>query len=645
MPRKTIYAYGLEEKKNESLLFSNEEDEEEFLDRVMNDTAWAKGFYSGRNLEFDRMEKWFFGEHYETPIDAETDDIAGYAGSNRETEHLVTLQLPFTSIVRAHTVITNEFPAFEVLGSTSKRANSVEKFLYGVHFVNKERWGSFPMNDAIFNQLLYGWGVVRVTWSRNEYKDPMPGFDGDAPHYQFPIQVESINPREVFPVPGGTQERWRAIIHETRMSVVECNELYGVELQLSDAQREEQIANTRDGLTVNLEPLHPNQEVAVQDYWCWEGGRIIHATVANDQFVIRPSVMKEYDQLPFVIFFCMQTTVKHKGEWFGLSANHALINSVREMEWLATRWERITELYAEPVTVIINANDDPVRATYEPGEQINLVEGESAYYLEFRGTLPDVPNLIRFFQGMAEEDAFTIPREGTSGLDTLALQQAGMIKIFKPVENAEQAYEAVNSRIIGLLQRCSPEKKVNVYGRITGDEDSEQFSVNLSGKDTKGMRQTLVRIRAKFPMEELRNVAAAATLKNSRLMQTPLIQKRFLNIQDTAKSKAELLQEDLEADPTLRMALVADKVRNIAEARSNVMAMVAEEAARLGGVPAQGTMPQDRAAMSQMGGPENNPPLGPQESMEQMEMRAQAEPGIVDNPLAMIEQSGGVPLG
>ena len=295
--REILYAKGVEVGEGEAEIEANEERDDKFLDRIEADLKFGLSFYFERDQEFQRQERWYYRDHYDrsvpktadVPISEQIDNT-----TNIENEHLVTLNIPFSSVQRAHTMMTGEDPIIEVL-SGSSRADKVVKMLHSVYQLNTRRWGSNPVHDAIFNQLLYGWGVLRTTWSRNSYADNDEEFQGDRPMYHFPIEIKSIDPSEVFPIAGGTHEQWKAIVHRTWMKVYEVEEQWGVTLNYNDAER---LDEDLDWTT----PLHPEKEVEVVDYWAWEGDHIIHAVVANKQFVMRPSVMLFYDCLPFTIF-------------------------------------------------------------------------------------------------------------------------------------------------------------------------------------------------------------------------------------------------------------------------------------------------------------------------------------------------------
>jgi len=635
--RDILYAKGVEVGDGEAEIEANQERDNKFLDRMMADLKFGKVFYKERDQEFARQERWYYRDHYDragvksadTPLSEQVD-----TSSNIENEHLVTLNIPFSSVQRAHTMMTGEDPIIEVL-SNSSRADKVVKMLHSVYQLNTRRWGSNPIHDAIFNQLLYGWGVLRTTWSRNTYADDDTQFQGDRPMYHFPIEIKNLDPREVYPIAGGTHEQWKAVVHRTWMKAYEVEEQWGVQLNYNDTDREDEDL---DWTT----PLHPEKEVEVVDYWAWEGDSIIHAVSAHNQFVMRPSVMMFYDCLPFTIFHCAKTTSKQGGN-MGLSVNYALVDSVAEMEWLLNRHMRIADLYADPTMVIRRVNDEPV--DIEPGSgTIEILEGEDVYYLQFRGTLPDLDQLTNFFRIQIDEEGFTLPQAGSSGIDTIAQQQASLIKVYKPVENAQMALEDINAKVVGLSQRYSWDDNIEVMGRMDSEDNVESFAFNVKGKDTKGMRNTKVHLRARFPLEELRNVAAAATLKNSELMPTKVVMRRLLNAQDPDSWRDEILSTRAEDDPMVMQQLIGTQLQTIAQ-RSAIQQMVQEELANAA-APSQLTPDQigGRGQMSQQGTPQSPAPMQPPPDQMQMEgLLAQlgADQGMADNatPLPVPEEN------
>jgi len=620
--RKILYAEGVFAGKGEEEIKKNEERDERILSRVISDFSWAQGAYAERNEEFERQEKWFYRDHYDRPI-AQTSDIdysPRDASSNISDEHLVTLNIPFSSIQRAHTMLTGDAPIIEVLKNRGK-SEEVSKLLHGVIQINSRRWGANPMHDAIFDQLLYGWGVVRTTWNRNSWEDEQK-FDGDRPLYEFPVSVKAIPPKEVYPIPGGVHERWKAVVHASQMHVYEVEEEWGVVLHMTDEDNYEE-----DELFDYTEPLNPDKKVNVLDYWCWEGRQIVHCVIAHNQYVMRPAIMKYYDALPYTIFFCGSTTSKNPKN-YGLSINYGLLDSVAEAEYLTTRMMRIADLYADPTLVVVRVNDSPIK-TDPTDKMIDLIEGESAHYLTHNGSLPEMDKLLGFFRGQIEEEGFATV-SGQSGIDTIAQQQSAMIKIFKPAENAQLAWEDINHKIIGLIQRYSWDEKIEVRGRLEGDESQEAFNFSLKGSDTKGCRETKVILRARFPLEELRNITVAATAKNSELIPTPIIQKRFLGARDVKAWERTILEQRVKNSPESMGMMIQQRMQLINE-QSTVQALINEELEKMKG---ENEVAQ-RQEPGRGGAAENPAPMQeaalPADQLLRQTM-ADAQTGVVDNP-------------
>lgn len=595
--RKILYASGVEGRKDEEAIAKNQDDDERMLNRILRDMSWAATNYKDRDLEFDRCEHWYFRDHYDSQT-LVTGDISANTpkdySSNIEDEYLVTLNIPFSSVQRAHTMMTGENPIIEVLKS-GDRGERVSKLLHGVMQINTHRWGTNPMHAAIFDQLLYGWGCISTTWNRNDWADEDTQFQGDRPLYEFPISVRAIPPKEIYPIPGGSLERWKAVIHRSYMKVFEVEDEWGVELHMNDEDNYEADENFD-----YTEPLDPSQEVEVLDYWCWQGTQIVHAVVAHNQFVMVPAVMKFYDSLPFTIFFC-GTTTSDNPKNYGLSINYALIDTVSNMEWLTNRMMRVADLYADPTLVITRMNDDMIQ-TDPASKVIDLVEGESARYLSHQGSLPELDNLLGFFRSMADEEGFgTIA--GASGIDTIAQQQNAMIKIFKPVENAQSAWEDINRKIIGLLQRFSWDTSIEVAGRLDGEESQQAFNFTMKGSDTKGCRDTKVRLRARFPLEELRNITAAATAKNAELIPVDVIRKRLLGAQDVAEWDRKILEERIKNSPEALGPIIQSRLRLI-EQQSTVQSLVQQELQKA----QQPNQVTERQSVGTQGAPENPAP-------------------------------------
>jgi len=598
---------------------------ERFMQRVLSDVSWAMDFYSERNQEFERQERWYFRDHYDRPRALTTDSSQpGQSSfdSNLEEEHLTTLNFPFSSVQKAHSIITGETPIIEVTRNSVK-GTKVANMLHAVHQINTRRWGNNPMHDAIFNQLLYGWGVVRTTWARRAPVDS-DGAKGDRPLYEFPIEVKSVHPRDVYPVPGGVYERFKAIIHRSEQRVYEVEDEWGITLCQTMGDKPVDWDEKENGVWDIAKPLDPDRVVEVIDYWCWQDNKIFHSVIAHNQFVLTPTWTKFYDTLPYTIFFCAATTAMD-GHKMGLPLNYALVDSVADLEWLTNREMRIIDLYGDPILATVRVGENPI--DIDSNRRLDLIEGENAYYVT-PNNVPQLAHLQNMFRNQINEEGFASV-QGESGIDTIAQQQAAAIKIFKPVENAQSAWEDVNFKVIGLFQRYSWSKSLTFSGRSEGDTSLETISFTMKGSDTKGYRETRVKIRARFPLEELRNIAAAANAKNSGLIPDKVLRTRLLGALDADEWESMIMEQQVKEDPMPRQFVLQDLIATL-QATSNVEAMVQKELEATG-------LPNEERGLPGMEGSPESPMSTPQTGMPMEQSVANTEAaagmGLPDSPV------------
>lgn len=518
------------------------------------DVQWSEAFYSERNREFDKYKRWYYKEHYNISLIDQVNQAIAMSGdeknqqpSNIEDEHLSVINIPTNVIDTAHTMIMNEFPHIEALSSkdsasSNKRQTDVERFLVGTYYINRQVQGQDAIADSLLNALIFGWGCIRCLWDIDREDMLRESKDGFAADYMFPIVVQSISPYMIYPIPGGRFERYRAVIYRAIAPKEQLEEEWGVDLTPEPAEGDE-----------NAE-VYDNEPVEYIDYWCWEGTRIYNAVMANGRFLKEPAEMPEYDSLPYEIFFCREGPDKNSGDKIGLSFMFTLLEAVRELELLSNRELRAIELYADPPLVTIkNPENPPVDVQTGPGSRIELEAGENAFWLNWTGSAPDMARAKDFWGKLIESFSFPDIASGvvggTSGLDTIALQQGGMAKVFTPRQNLEQALERLNTKIIRLFQKRSAKEKLHIRGLRTESDEEHTFSFDIAGKDTKGYEYTKVTIRAKFPQEELRNAAIAQGLVAADLYSARDVMSKFLFVQDPERMVTRRNEEKASSDP------------------------------------------------------------------------------------------------
>ena len=64
--REILYAKGVEVGEGEAEIEANEERDDKFLDRIEADLKFGLSFYFERDQEFQRQERWYYRDHYDS---------------------------------------------------------------------------------------------------------------------------------------------------------------------------------------------------------------------------------------------------------------------------------------------------------------------------------------------------------------------------------------------------------------------------------------------------------------------------------------------------------------------------------------------------------------------------------------------------
>ncbi len=558
----------------ETLLYEHDDYDEfttKFLQQMEADRQWALSYYSGRNDEFERFEGWYFKEHYasaaEEPFDGSPMDEAI---DEADTEHLTILPIPTNMINTVHGVFFDEDPYIQCLSATGRKsaeaANKTERLLHGTYWLNQQVSGENPWDAAGNDFLIDGWGCIYSYWDTERAKAAKkkaadPKKKGRLDFYDYPIVIRRIHPRDIYPIPHGSREKWKAVLWIVNRTVREIQEEWNCVLEprvVCDENGEPKLDPIDQ--TIQYEMLSDESFVEYVDYWVWRRSEdeategewmLYHCITANNQCIKLPTAMPEYEFLPYEIFFCRQTP-SDSGSRMGLSFLYPVIESVQEMEYIANRQSRMLEQYADPMLVVKGRTNPDEDIEKGPGAVLDVGEEGDAHYLTWEGSPPDVSQLMRLWKECAQ-DAFppvmTGLVGGTSGLDTIALQQGGKLQTNKPRRNLELAMQRVNTKIISLLQNFSWDDAVSVMGQRSEGDEATPFAVKVKGSDTRGFENTIVTIRGRFPQEELRNVVVAAQATGAGLMSRRRAGGKYLYIQDPEAEFRASLEESFITNP------------------------------------------------------------------------------------------------
>jgi hypothetical protein len=460
-----------------------------------------------------------------------------------EIQHLSTVTLPTIIIDNAHTLLTTADPIIEVVLSgkegtpRKEKAAKVERALHGTYYINRQNTGTDPISDSILNQLVFGWGCIYTVWDPyrgEELVGPEKGDDDEEyPDYDFPIIVESVHPLTVYAVPGARNGRWKTIMRIYERTIADIEAEWGIDDLIARINKGKPKKDQMEDDAYQL--------VEYRDVWYWaKVGKkdvVHHAVQAGGEFIKAPIAMPKYKSLPYTIFFCRPFS-DDAPEGYGLSLLFPVIEPVEELESLISRMNRAVDAYADPILVVEAGPDQEVeQVDKRPGAVFVVPSGGRVYYVNWQGSPPDASALISLQRSLIQEASFpnvTFGQQGgTSGLDTISLQQGGLVRVEMPKRQAEIAIQTVNSKIISLIQNFLPaDQSLFVKGVRRENNKDHPFSLNLKKEDLNGISYTWVKIQPRFPQAALRNAAIAQGLVQAGMYDEEDALTEFLYVQD-----------------------------------------------------------------------------------------------------------------
>ncbi len=546
------------------------------LKNVQAEIAFGMSKYTRRDFLMRRMWRFYHKKHYD-PQDNVQSFIDGFRDINltsdtdhNEEEWKSTLNVPTNTIDVAKLMLTGEQPVIEALNrktntASRKKATRVEQFLYGMYQVNNLRQGRNIFGDAVFNSLLYGWGVFKLVWdptragtdlevAENALVDTEEVDDEefvDRPNEDYPLVLTAPFPMTIYGVPGGRDEPFKAVF---QVNTVDWEQL----AQILPAQFHKRIPKSFRGPDDELQRYMPGDRVTYTDFWREvfvqdaKTGKfkkqIWHAILVNDRFVKPPTYMREYEFIPYTIFPCVADTDPDNGENWGHSFLYKVLEPIKNLEALLNQHYRTVEVWADPTVIIKTDEESPPIFSKLSGAINYMATDEDASILQWQGSPPDVQRLITFYQEEIQEMAFPGPGLGKfageqAGIATLAQQRAALSKIQEPQKNLEMALDRLHTKAISLLQRWSKDESISVRGSVETDNGPQTFAFDLKGSQTKGMRYTETKVRARFPLDELQNAATAGSVLQQKAFSKKAVMRKFYFIRDPEGMSEEIRDE------------------------------------------------------------------------------------------------------
>ena len=565
-------------------------------------TAWRdmKNRYSERNRAYEANEDLYFMRHWSK----EGPEVPGEERVTLAT-HTNVIDLS-QGILSAQDFRITAFPKQDI-HPLQAAASDVERFCYGIIYVNEERQEDNLRQDVSHNQLLYGAAVVRSIWDMDLAGQEQADETGNPAGWEdLPLVVQSINPKYVYPMPGGKRGPWQYVIYACRRSVSEIESEWGPIM-------------ASPYTTMNLRSKQ-RKEIDYVDYWGWEntdqGSQVVNCVIAGDVLLKPPTVENGYKDLPYTIIPCKKTS-STKGDEQNLSMLYPIKDTVHNLEQTLTKQNRAIKMwaYAPPVYEGPPGNAPQIDTTL--GEVITINPGSKFGFMGWQGNAPDISMQVNIFKQEVQEGSFPAVSYGQgpgsmSGYALTTLSEGGRIRLQMPKRAQELGWQIVFRKCLSLAQHFSPNTPLTVHGDYKG----QPFACSLPGLATKDMR-IVVSISTRMPQDKARDEAMGSQLKAQGVLSDRTLLEQYFQVDDPDKEIERKMYEKVLQHPffqLLRMSQVA--IQNgvppqlVAQTLGPIMAQSMAQTGQPGGtMTAQGDVVNQKGpGMPEPGQPQGGPP-------------------------------------
>lgn len=499
-------------------------------------------YWSARDSEIQEMRKLFFLDHYGAEMTSgniggvdnyrlpargrsQLDASGAYRVTSSEyTDYILALRAMLVAqppIIRAYSDKDSKI--------ADEAAQTAEKLLMGVRYVNHRRSERDFLDTLIDSILVTGWGIIYTYWDTALAKH----YGEEGNWLDFPIVIRCLPPEHCYPRPGGRYGRWQSILYTWERPVAEIEEEWEIDLWPKKTS-----------------PPTLNDKLRFYDFWEWKGKEVWQTVVAGQKVVKGPvNMSKYYSTLPYTIIMGITTSSDEAGQC-GLSALYTLRPNVELQEDLLSRIMTIATHYADPALVANDGDGAPIQMEKTPGSIIHLRTGQSITALPGIGVSDDVFKVLQWNQGAVQRAGLpTITYgQGMTGLSGYAISllgQGGSMKSILPGSNINLGLSLAFDKILELCRRFSPDKPLYVHGQ---DRFGKMFSAPIRGNELKGLYVD-VRLKPKIPQDEVARANRARLLKG--VTSDFYILDNVLELQDPVADRKRQLVELFQRHPVI----------------------------------------------------------------------------------------------
>jgi hypothetical protein len=475
----------------------------------------------------------------------------GKEGVEREGEERVTLATHTNTIDLGQGILTSQdfriqaYPSTETEGAT-KAVAQVEKFLYGCLYVNNERQEEDIRGQVTFNQGLYGRGVIRTFWDWNLGGTPDPN-DPNWKWEDLPIVIQNVNPKYVYPMPGGKHGPWKYLVYACKRKIADIEDEWG---PIQGYQ--------------TIPEKNKQKEVEYVDYWGWEilvdeTGKpkdvIVNAVLAGKEWAKPLTVEQGYMDIPYTVIPCKKTSSEKPEEQY-LGMLYPIRDSVHNLERTLTKQNRAIKMFAYAPPVYKGPPGQAPHLDTSLGEVVSLPPGAEFGFMGWSGGPPDVPLQINILKQEVQEGSYPSVAYGNgpsmSGYAISSLSDGGRIRLQMPREAQELGWSIAFRKVLRLCQINSPQIPLTVWGNYKG----QPFACSLVGEQMRDTRVE-VSIATEMPADKARTEAIGMQMKAQGLLSEQTILEKYIHIDDPIGEIEQKMFEKLEAHPVFQLMRLA----------------------------------------------------------------------------------------
>ena len=494
----------------------------------------------------------------------------------------VRTPIAFEQLQRVVATLTVNYPVLSVPplgpGDKEQRESTRKEKWLNAALKRMEQEAERPVFRMFVDNLVAdGLGVVKLVykpdhWSgypeRAEFKEDAAAFNEATDRFKksakFPFAWRDVDPLTFYPVVG--EEGLEACLEVSEKSKRLLMRRYDL---VEDESGKLVSAKRKSGPSGRREALETDGSAEVIEYWDRS-----HFVVLVDGRMVKAGE-HGYDRVPYFAAYGEQSASRDP-KHAGISAIYAIRWLVPLLDSLLTMKQNAAFLYAYPTPFIrsplgtpFEGGEDgrPQMVEWTPGKMIPLFPGEEPGFVQWRGSPPDLDELIAHVRqlidraGLASVMYGTGPGAGSSGYMVNQLMNAARVKYDPIVKNAEAMLERLAGFMLELV-----EKKVGEEVFVWVGSAGKDGWIGLSGDDVRGYYACEVRMEPLLPTDDI-----AQGMFGASMAQAGIVSKRWTREAKPGIANPEEMEEEILAEEWLNSGEVRNAVLQAALTKAGVL--------------------------------------------------------------------------